>query len=387
MNDELIPDEGHEVDDFFRDALGNYKEPPSDVAWNKLNRKLNLKEAADFVTFKKPPVSSFYKTPVYRMQWFRAIVAGSVAAAVVAGAFMLIDRINTNNDTQPNNLTHSGAFNPETPFYQYKDGNLLVADQPFNEGYDAQWNEPLNLGPLSSNQSTPPTVFNHNSSPNLIADNAQTNSNTSPNVTNQPDANNERTASNSSNQVSPTNINDARNNNQAVVVDNTDPVVVNVENISDYVNQQDPLNRELDAQEVMALIHAAEVEDSIRQANYERDNPNNNPEVIDGSVNNPDPNQPIDVDIDARPLFPNSFTPNGDGLNEYFAGKNIEQYPDNSLIVQDRNNGLVYERKGYTNDWNASGVPDGIYIYKFEYIDKNNQRQQIVGAVYIFRPK
>lgn len=95
--------------------------------------------------------------------------------------------------------------------------------------------------------------------------------------------------------------------------------------------------------------------------------------------------QPQSGDNDNKPIFPNSFTPNGDGLNEYFYITNVEKYPDNNLIVQDRNNSVVYKRKGYTGDWNAAGVPDGTYSYLFEYTDENNQKQKIVGVVYIIR--
>lgn len=48
---------------------------------------------------------------------------------------------------------------------------------------------------------------------------------------------------------------------------------------------------------------------------------------------------------------PTLFTPNNDGLNDEFYVPGIESYPDNELIVFDRNNQVVYRKQGYRNDW------------------------------------
>lgn len=48
---------------------------------------------------------------------------------------------------------------------------------------------------------------------------------------------------------------------------------------------------------------------------------------------------------------PTLFTPNGDGVNDEFFIPGIESYPDNELIIADRNDQVVYRKKGYKNDW------------------------------------
>jgi len=61
------------------------------------------------------------------------------------------------------------------------------------------------------------------------------------------------------------------------------------------------------------------------------------------------------------------FSPNGDGMNDVFAIKNLESYPENSLEIFNRWGNRVYRKENYTNDWDGSYdnilLPDGIYFY------------------------
>ena len=70
------------------------------------------------------------------------------------------------------------------------------------------------------------------------------------------------------------------------------------------------------------------------------------------------------------------FSPNGDGVNDFFTLENIELYPEHSLRVYNRWGILVLERNNnYRNNWAGtwSGVdlPDGTYFYQLEYDGKN----------------
>ena len=70
------------------------------------------------------------------------------------------------------------------------------------------------------------------------------------------------------------------------------------------------------------------------------------------------------------------FSPNGDGVNDFFTLKNIELYPEHRVRVYNRWGILVLERENnYRNDWAAvwSGkdLPDGTYFYQLEYDGKN----------------
>jgi len=59
------------------------------------------------------------------------------------------------------------------------------------------------------------------------------------------------------------------------------------------------------------------------------------------------------------------LSPNGDGINDFLRIDNISQYPDNKLMIMNRNGQLIYEASGYDN---SSKVFDG-------HSNKNGQMQ------------
>jgi len=70
--------------------------------------------------------------------------------------------------------------------------------------------------------------------------------------------------------------------------------------------------------------------------------------------------------------IPNGFTPNGDGVNEYFVipmlEENPDQFPKAELIIFNRWGDIIYQAKPYRNDWDgrdSSGklLPHGTYYY------------------------
>jgi gliding motility-associated-like protein len=67
--------------------------------------------------------------------------------------------------------------------------------------------------------------------------------------------------------------------------------------------------------------------------------------------------------------IPNSFTPNGDGLNDTFGavGEAIGQY---KMQVFNRWGQLVFETNSHKNQWDGTfdgePVPTGLYVYKME---------------------
>ncbi|MDO7847877.1 gliding motility-associated C-terminal domain-containing protein [Hymenobacter sp. M29] len=73
-----------------------------------------------------------------------------------------------------------------------------------------------------------------------------------------------------------------------------------------------------------------------------------------------------------QPL-PNIFTPNGDQLNEFFIQRQFCELP--TLRVYSRWGQEVYHAAQYRNDWNAAGLPDGVYYYRFE----GERRQTVKG--------
>jgi len=96
---------------------------------------------------------------------------------------------------------------------------------------------------------------------------------------------------------------------------------------------------------------------------------------------------------DAEPdelFIPESFSPNGDGYNDRFVILGIENYPDNELMVFNRQGITVFYRADYQNDWDGTPeegriqggeLPEGTYYYIFKY-GSNGIRK---GYVYINR--
>lgn len=70
-------------------------------------------------------------------------------------------------------------------------------------------------------------------------------------------------------------------------------------------------------------------------------------------------------------FIPNVITPNDDDKNEYFFIPKLYLYPENYLGIYDRWGALVYQKRNYTNDWNADGLPEGVYYYILN-LDRNN---------------
>jgi len=81
-------------------------------------------------------------------------------------------------------------------------------------------------------------------------------------------------------------------------------------------------------------------------------------------------------DTDTCDLVPQEgFSPNNDGKNDTWVIENIDLYPNNHVRVYNRWGNLVFEKKGYTGDWNGvsdsqsdhgSKLPVGSYMYVIE---------------------
>lgn len=80
-------------------------------------------------------------------------------------------------------------------------------------------------------------------------------------------------------------------------------------------------------------------------------------------------------------IIPNVFSPNGDNVNEALVFENV-QYYKNSLTIFNRWGNKIYEKENYTNNWRASGVPDGTYFYVLSVPETN---KEYTGHVTILR--
>ncbi|WP_460218111.1 DUF7507 domain-containing protein [Psychroserpens sp. MEBiC05023] len=115
---------------------------------------------------------------------------------------------------------------------------------------------------------------------------------------------------------------------------------------------------------------------------------------FDGGTDQNENNNTDSVGVDPICLtIYNEFSPNGDGVNEFFVIDCIETFPNNRLEIYNRWGNIVYETKGYRNDWNGISngravlsegdeLPVGTYYYV---IDLGNGSEPRVGWLYINR--
>ena len=88
----------------------------------------------------------------------------------------------------------------------------------------------------------------------------------------------------------------------------------------------------------------------------------------------------VDVSCGDSLLIFNAISPNGDGKNDGFYLRGIENYPDNEVLIFNRWGNEVYRKKGYRNDeawqgtWNNKAVPEGTYFYQIYLNDANLQK-------------
>jgi gliding motility-associated-like protein len=89
--------------------------------------------------------------------------------------------------------------------------------------------------------------------------------------------------------------------------------------------------------------------------------------------------------------FPELFSPNGDGVNDYYVIGGIEKYPNNRFLVFNRWGNKVYDKVGYLNNWDgwanvkfvigSKELPVGVYYYILRYNDISKK----VGALFLER--
>lgn len=86
------------------------------------------------------------------------------------------------------------------------------------------------------------------------------------------------------------------------------------------------------------------------------------------------------------PQVPNTFTPNGDGVNDTWNVKYLEDYPGATVDIFNRYGEKLYQIVNYLSPWdgtkNGSGLPVGTYYY---IINPKNERKLMYGSVTILR--
>jgi gliding motility-associated-like protein len=118
-----------------------------------------------------------------------------------------------------------------------------------------------------------------------------------------------------------------------------------------------------------------------------------NGEEIENGNNPNDPCDPLTESSLCNIEFniPEAFSPDGDGINEYFVIEGIERLQDNDIIIFNRWGSEVFEMNKYDNSWNGKSqnslniggdeLPSGTYFYLFD--TKTIKYGVIKGYIYL----
>jgi gliding motility-associated-like protein len=102
-------------------------------------------------------------------------------------------------------------------------------------------------------------------------------------------------------------------------------------------------------------------------------------------------NSDTDYNSDGLPddvVFPSQFfSPNGDGINDTWKVVNTNLFPNCEVWIYTRSGELIYNKKGYTNDWtgllNGKPLPEASYVYMVD--SDGNGAIDLKGWIYLTR--
>ena len=94
----------------------------------------------------------------------------------------------------------------------------------------------------------------------------------------------------------------------------------------------------------------------------------------------------IFITVLKSPIIPNSFSPNGDGINDTWKIKYLDSYPGATVDVYNRYGQPVFHSNGYSKEWdgttNGKALPIGTYYYV---INPKNGKPIFSGSITIIR--
>lgn len=89
--------------------------------------------------------------------------------------------------------------------------------------------------------------------------------------------------------------------------------------------------------------------------------------------------------IDGRctPQYSNTLTPNGDGANDFFFIDNVEAFPNNEITIYNRWGSVVFQTKGYRNNWDGTFRGKELPVGNYYYIIKMNDVENTINTGYV----
>lgn len=89
---------------------------------------------------------------------------------------------------------------------------------------------------------------------------------------------------------------------------------------------------------------------------------------------------------------PNSFTPDGDGMNDLFSVSTTVELREFSMLIFDRWGQVVYETTDQIQAWNggyknaSEPLPQGVYAYRIQYgLPESSERKELLGSITLLK--
>ncbi len=102
--------------------------------------------------------------------------------------------------------------------------------------------------------------------------------------------------------------------------------------------------------------------------------------------------KPVDIKEDYNLLAPNSFTPNGDGINDYFIPEALKVMDVQfTMAIISINEGVIFESNSLSNPWNGNNqrtgtiCGEGTYKWVVSFINSKGKTEQFTGAVLLLK--
>jgi len=362
------------IDDFFKDSLENYNADSSRNLWKLMSRRLYLNRQSEKPAIKpvmeKIAGQSINTIPLYKRRWFVYAVAASIALFIVLSV-TLFRTGHDNGDQQVPEYTESDRVNiPEkshnetgvNPDDSYTDNN-----QKF-DNLESIDNKKLNELNGNNDEVIPKPIDNSNINNYVAKTEKSENSNNSVQE-NVLAVNNHET-------------NDVNNFvTQSPEVTESSNNVTSTAKVEENDNQSDSSKpNDTNAGQNSVVNHDSS---SVEKSSADKDSTIENQNTQPASFNHTTETV-ILVEQEIELVFPNIFTPNNDGKNDYFMISNLEKCNSNHLAVTNRRGGIVYEKVNYQNNWDGGSAPDGVYYYILLYKTPKGEFTKR-GTIHIYR--
>jgi gliding motility-associated-like protein len=103
-------------------------------------------------------------------------------------------------------------------------------------------------------------------------------------------------------------------------------------------------------------------------------------------------NQDILINEDYNLLAPNSFTPNGDGINDYFLPAALNRLNGSfTMTVYSQTEGLIYDTKNINQPWDGTNqkagtkCTEGSYVWVVKLTNEKGQPEQYKGVILLLK--